>query len=873
MGTRWRRAWTFGLAAGLCGGCSSGDEAVEKTCGPSVHATPSGSPVAVEAAEAVRNHLARGVKSMGRAEMDALGPRAPVDLFPAAFPTFTADGPWLLPEANEADAREAPHADVRLSSRASGGFRVSDRRSGLSVEVALVDAAEVLGEAGAGIVAYPGGYRGVGDIVHRPIADGTEDYVFFRNALPDVPELRYTITLGKDVAGLRLVGKTLELLDERGVPRLRMGSPWAVDGDGRTVWMNVAVEGCQVSTDPRLPIGLPVVDPGARQCVVELSWEGTGVRAPLLVDPAWTTTDAMEKTRALHTANRLPDGSVLAAGGDKGFEGMINLTEIYVPAESVWVAGAPMAHARYGHTATTLPDGSILVLGGRASLDGGVIPHAEIYTHGSTTPWKAVAGMTAPRMLHTATLLADGRVLVAGGRAGATTALLAEIYDWKENVWAPAGQMKASHYGHTATLLEKDRVLVAGGGENLQPSKAAEIWNPETSTWTETAPMPRAHANHTAARLSGGRVLVVGGNLLTPTAVDVYDDAEGVWKPGPSLQRGRFQHALTPFGVDRFLVSGGGKEESPTSAEIFDPVTRSFIQVGSMMQVRLSHTSTELMDGRILVAGGYMNMDYSVNSAEIFTPPGFPCATSADCPNAFCIDGVCCDSPCSGQCEACDGERIGLCSPITGSPHGERPECVGEAACALCDGLNPLACSFPIGNSCGNGCQGSTLKVGTCDGTGACTALFSTNCAPYDCNDTTLSCETSCENNDTCADGIATCNVMTNTCTSLPTHCKDGRYLELPNGDPLDCAPYACSEGACRSTCASVDDCSGDDVICDEVSKNCMYWEDFNQTQPPGSSSGTCAASPGAPAPSRMAWLFALAAASLFAARRHRARP
>ncbi|MDC3955724.1 Kelch repeat-containing protein [Polyangium jinanense] len=839
MGTRWRTAWTFGLAAGLYGGCSAGGDA--PGAGESL-AAPSDARVAVETAEAIRLHLARGQRTLD--EMASPGPRA----------------------------------EVRLPSRASDAFRVADPGSGLSVEVALAGAREVAGEAGAGIVAYPSGYRGVADIVHRPTENGTEDYVFFRNALPDVPELRYTITLGENVAGLRLVGKTLELLDADGAPRLRMAPPWAVDGDGNTVWMNVFVEGCKISTDSRLPMGRPVVDPGARQCEVKLSWEGTTVRAPLLVDPAWTLTDGMSIKRLRHTANLLPDGRVLVAGGDKGGEIPLEFAEVYDPALKMWVQTEPLKQNRFGHTATTLKDGRVLVLGGKALVQQvlNVTNAAEIFTPANDQPnvpgsWTLVKPMNFARALHTATLLSDGRVLVTGGKTSALVGTT-EIYDPETDTWETVGELHQARYNHTATLLDENRILVAGG-ESASPSQTAELWDPATKTWAQTTPMSRVHSGHTATRLPSGRVLIAGGSPILAQTIEIFDPASEEWHPGLNMTRPRKDHAASVMAGHRIIVTGGGFEETPFTTEIFDPATQSWTAAASMEKPRTLHTSTTLLNGRILVAGGTGPAGVLADT-EIYTPLGAPCDIKSPCDDSFCVDGVCCNAPCDGQCEACDGARIGICEPVAGKPHGARPVCDGTSeACATCDGVNPFECSYPTGNNCDKKCNESTLTLFACDGSGNCAESTSNNCAPYTCNAVELSCETKCTSNTACALG-STCNTETNICITLPTKCLDNEMLELPDGTPQSCAPYACRNGACLATCASVDDCSGAEVICDEKTSNCMDWKAFEDAQSGAASASCTTAAPGAPAPSRAAaWLFALAAASLFAARRHRPRP
>ncbi|MDI1447058.1 kelch repeat-containing protein [Polyangium sp. 6x1] len=842
MGTRWRRAWAFGLAAVLCGACSAEGDApgAGDTLAAQALAPPPDARVAVETAEALRLHLARGAYTL----VETISP--------------------------------APRADVRLPSRASDAFRVADPESGLSVEVTLAGAREVAGEAGAGLVAYPAGYRGVADIVHRTTDSGAEDYVFFRNALPDAPELHYMITLGDDVAGLRLVGKTLELLDAGGVPRLRMAPPWAMDADGKTVWMNVTVEGCKISGDPRLPMGRPVVDPGARQCEVKLSWEGASVRAPLLVDPAWTLTENMIIRRARHTANLLPDGRVLVAGGDKGNDTALEFADIYDPNLKKWFQADTMSQSRFGHTATTLKDGRVLVVGGKGFVGGvlNVVATAEIFVPGNNAGslgmWVPAKPMASPRALHTATLLADGRVLVAAGK---TSVLVntAEIYDPEIDAWEPAGELNQARYMHTATLLDAGRVLVVGGESN-GASASAEIWEPGTKTWKTTTPMPRPRTGHTATRLGSGRVLVAGGSPMLAQAVDVFDPATEDWSPGLNLTLPRKDHAVSVIAGNRILASGGGFEETPYTAEIFDPFTQSWTGTPHLLKPRSFHTSTTLLNGRVLVAGG-MGAQGVLQDGEIFTPLGAMCDLKTPCDDSFCVDGVCCNAPCEGQCEACDGPRLGICSPVEGKPHGSRLPCDGTSeACATCDGVNPQQCSYPSGNGCDKKCDVSTLTVFSCDGAGNCVESFSNNCAPYACNDVELSCETDCTSNAACAIG-STCNTEQKTCVSLPTTCLDNETLQLPDSTKQSCAPYACRNGACLATCASVDDCSGSEVICDEKTSNCMNWKSFENAQS-ASSSGSCAvAPPGAPAPSRAAWLFALAAASLLAARRNRPRP
>ncbi|HKB28395.1 MAG TPA: kelch repeat-containing protein, partial [Candidatus Limnocylindrales bacterium] len=126
--------------------------------------------------------------------------------------------------------------------------------------------------------------------------------------------------------------------------------------------------------------------------------------------------------------------------------------------------------------------------------------------------WTATGSMGTPRSGHSATLLADGRVLVAGGHDGAAPLASAELYDPSSGTWTATGSMVA-HVGgdFTATLLRDGRVLVAGGGESgnlYRPTAAAELYDPATGSWTATGSMTAPRSAHLAVLLPDGRVLV-----------------------------------------------------------------------------------------------------------------------------------------------------------------------------------------------------------------------------------------------------------------------------------------------------------------------------------------------------------------------------
>ena len=133
--------------------------------------------------------------------------------------------------------------------------------------------------------------------------------------------------------------------------------------------------------------------------------------------------------------------------------------------------------------------------------------------------------MLASRQHHSATLLDDGRVLLA---AGSTTS--AELYDPAMGTFTATGSLSAPREDHTATLLPGGQVLIVGGlsHEPFAVLATAEIYDPATGTFAETTPMSRARLQHTATLLPDGRVLVAGGSILTGSLLnaEVYEPAE-----------------------------------------------------------------------------------------------------------------------------------------------------------------------------------------------------------------------------------------------------------------------------------------------------------------------------------------------------------
>ena len=218
---------------------------------------------------------------------------------------------------------------------------------------------------------------------------------------------------------------------------------------------------------------------------------GHAVASAELFDPAtgaFTATGSMATGRGYHGSARLTDGRVLITGGNPGawtFSGpMLQTAEIYDPARGTFTATGSMTRYRAWHTATLLLDGRVLITGGTSGT--GDLLSAEVYDP-STGSFTQTGQMGAPRIYHTATLLIDGRVVVAGGGSDYTNHSFlssAELFDPTAGTFGPTGPMADTRTSHTATLLADGRVLVSGGFGAQAPLASAEIYDPITGTFT-----------------------------------------------------------------------------------------------------------------------------------------------------------------------------------------------------------------------------------------------------------------------------------------------------------------------------------------------------------------------------------------------------
>ena len=252
--------------------------------------------------------------------------------------------------------------------------------------------------------------------------------------------------------------------------------------------------------------------------------------------------------------------------------------------------------------------------------------------------WSQAAPLRTYHGAHTATLLQDGRVLVAGDTG--VPEMTAEIYDAATDSWTLTAPMTMDRSGHTATRMADGRVLVVGGelAKDLRdwfPFKGtAEIFDPSTGTWAATGSLMTKRGGFTSTLLPNGEVLVVGGydagdDSLAST--ERYDPATGNWKSGAPLRIARFWHTATALPDGNVLIVGGWADDmfqlQVPAAEIYDWKTGSWLDGGSIT-ARAAHSATLLDDGKVLVAGGYTSsfapsgwrLFWTLDTAQIFDP-------------------------------------------------------------------------------------------------------------------------------------------------------------------------------------------------------------------------------------------------------------
>jgi hypothetical protein len=372
---------------------------------------------------------------------------------------------------------------------------------------------------------------------------------------------------------------------------------------------------------------------------------------------AWTAAGELPFAAfwAAPSAVPLANGKVLIAGGEDGERQALAGVALYDPAANAWTATGSLRQSRRLHSTTLLADGKVLVAGG---ISGGPafppagVTSAEIFDPASGT-WQPTGNMLEARFAHSATLLPNGKVLVAGGNtvrsAQSNRAMnTVELYDPATGVWSPVEPMTDARFGHGAVRLASGKVLVSGGivtaGRGLYaPMALCELYDPATGKWMPTGNLAVMRKSHQTTLLADGKVLVTGGDgrglvewvyePYSQSTTEIYDPAAGTWSRAGDMGFGRSHHRDVRLASGKVLMVGGTDDGTfdvgYRNAELFDPATKTWTPTGAPEVGRYAFVATSLADGRVLIAGGitrsglaspYPGVDVVTATAEIFTP-------------------------------------------------------------------------------------------------------------------------------------------------------------------------------------------------------------------------------------------------------------
>jgi RHS repeat-associated protein len=275
----------------------------------------------------------------------------------------------------------------------------------------------------------------------------------------------------------------------------------------------------------------------------------------------------------------------------------------------------------------TQADGNVVVVTGEGT--------AQVFQEARAGAFRPTGTMTYPRSYAVATLLADGRVMVSGGIGHAPNGDVVptaeiQIYDPVTDAWSAGGAMLHARYAHTATLLRDGRVFIAGGNSfntvdlgttwSTLVLSSAEVYDPVTQSSVFTPGLTDQRSFHTATLLGNGRVLIVGGDLGFETA-DLFDPVTRSVRRTATRPTGlRSRHTATLLPDGRVLIAGGQPycqtfDRPHATTEIYDPNTEQFTPFVALAARRSEHQAVLLPSGRVLLAGGA-----DVNSCRVFEP-------------------------------------------------------------------------------------------------------------------------------------------------------------------------------------------------------------------------------------------------------------
>lgn len=244
---------------------------------------------------------------------------------------------------------------------------------------------------------------------------------------------------------------------------------------------------------------------------------------------SFTSMESLSQPRHEHTATLLTDGRVLLAGGCKYYfdttqqEDIVDVlqdADIFNPDSNSFVS-VSMNQARCQHRATLLANGLVLISGG-VDAAGSNLSSSEIFDPNTNSFRFTTLSLNEGRSSHTATLLLDGKVLIAGGISNLNDLSSAEIYDPATDAFSyltNKSSMAQARVSHTASLLHNGKVLLAGG--NLTDTKL-ELYDPTNEIFDDIGSLPFAVLSHTSTVLPNAKVVIIGGDTGENSSSNIY---------------------------------------------------------------------------------------------------------------------------------------------------------------------------------------------------------------------------------------------------------------------------------------------------------------------------------------------------------------
>ena len=433
----------------------------------------------------------------------------------------------------------------------------------------------------------------------------------------------------------RLEGHHMDITERgrlRGVPRLGL-----VPAIIALVLAAAAVIAFIASQQPSIPV-VPSLEPSGSpnpSLTAEVSPEPSPEPRPARV----VSGGSLIEGRSQHAATILADGRVLIVAGlgpsaPADRYNYVTSTEIWDPRTNSTVASGSIDpehfYARFSEEAFLLSDGRVLVVPGDCPCGSVVDAPAEIWDPSSGT-WGRIDTLTIPRAARSATLLDDGRVLIAGGwdpPHGNGVTAEAFVWDLTQETSTPTGSMLTPRALQSSTRLADGRVLLVGGNtdpdtQETEPVSSAEIWDPETGSFSAVPSLSGVRG--TAITLRDGHVLIVGdsGGVLWDPQTESTINAGSFSEP-------RMEYTATLLADGRVLIVGGRKfvdvdaaSDPILNVELWDPATLSYSVAGTLNGVRSSHTTTALPDGSAVIIGGSFG-DFGaapIQLVEVWEPP------------------------------------------------------------------------------------------------------------------------------------------------------------------------------------------------------------------------------------------------------------